>query len=71
MYGDSAIDFENPFPIGIAHIIGNSASRYFGITSYDNSGETIDLLVNTTDPYEGTVVLKSDTVLFEINAVGP
>lgn len=36
---------------------GNAASGYFGIESYDDAGEQVDLLVNTTDPYEGIVLM--------------
>jgi hypothetical protein len=34
-------------------------------------GSYADLLVNTTDPYEGTVPLASDTGVIEFEAVGP
>jgi hypothetical protein len=37
----------------ILHITGNAASRHFAVESYDGNGEQIDLLVNTTDPYDG------------------
>jgi hypothetical protein len=71
--GDSVVDFDNPFPIGIAHIIGNAGGRYFGVTSYDAGGEMADLLVNTTDPYDGIVlmdVFDTHTTRFEVEAVG-
>lgn len=71
--GDSVVDFENPFPVGIAHIIGNAASSYFGVTSYDVGGEMVDLLINTTEPYDGIVLLDvfdTQTTRFEIQAVG-
>lgn len=71
--GDSVVDFENPFLVSIAHITGNGASRYFGVTSYDASGETVDLLVNTTDPYDGVVLIDpgdTHTTRLEITAVG-
>jgi len=51
----------------IAKIKGNSSSRYFAVLSYGNDK---DLLVNTTDPYEGEVILDSKTILFEVKAVG-
>jgi hypothetical protein len=53
-----------------SHIQGNAASRYFGVTSYSTSGEYQDLLVNTTDPYAGTVVLFGPA-LIEVEATGP
>jgi S-layer homology domain len=53
-----------------AHIQGNAASRYFGVTSYSLSGVYQDLLVNTTDPYDGTVVMFGPDVI-EVQATGP
>ena len=52
----------------LANVTGNEASRHFSIWGY---GSNPDLLVNTSDPYEGTVILEEDTVVLEINAVGP
>lgn len=46
---------------------GNTSSRNFIVKAY---GERIDLLINTTDPYEGTVLVKPDIVLLEVRAVG-
>ena len=51
----------------LAKITGNTESQHFAVISY---GKTSDLLVNTTDPYDGTVILSSDVILLEINAVG-
>lgn len=55
--GDSVQDFDlTSFQgIAIAHITGNASSSYFAVESYDENGETVDLLVNTTDPYDGYV----------------
>lgn len=50
-----------------ANITGNEASRFFGVKSY---GNFVDLLVNSTDPYDGTVLLDADTVVIEVQAVG-
>lgn len=50
-----------------ATITGNSDGRYFGVFSY---GSIYDLLVNTTDVYEGTVRLESDTLIIEVEATG-
>lgn len=41
----------------LVYVRGNAASGYFGIESYDDTGEQVDLLVNTTDPYEGIVLM--------------
>lgn len=49
-------------------ISGNRQARHFAVTGY---GDTSDLMVNTTDHYEGTVRLpKGQIVVLEINAVG-
>ncbi len=57
-----------------AMIFGNSAGRHFSITSYTASGDYIDLLVNTTDKYSGTVPIDlgitEKAKYLEINAVG-
>lgn len=71
--GDSVVDFENPFDISIAHITGNAGSRHFSVKSYESTGDSYELLVNTTDPYEGTVLLDvavTHTTRFEIAATG-
>ena len=52
---------------GTAHIVGNARSRYFGVLGYGSSKE---LLVNTTDAYDGVVILSSDTIVIEIKAEG-
>ena len=52
----------------LAKIVGNSASRHFAVLGW--SFESTDLLVNTSDPYEGTVLLDAETELFEIKAIG-
>ena len=55
-------------------ISGNSAGRHFSITSNAASGDYIDLLVNTTEKYSGTVPIDLGTPekakYLEINAVG-
>lgn len=50
-----------------AKIVGNAEGRYFAVLGYSGS---VDLLVNTGDPYDGTVLLDGDTVIIEIQAVG-
>jgi hypothetical protein len=56
--GDSVVDFEMS-GLAIAHITGNQPGRHFSVTSYDNAGNRIDLLVNTTDPYDGYLLLNT------------
>lgn len=72
--GDSVVDFENPFEVSIAHVTANAASRHFSIWSYDANGNQVDLLVNTTDPYEGIVLMDTEidsfTTRFEVTATG-
>ena len=49
-----------------AFIRGNASAAHFAIWAY---GERTDLLVNTTDPYEGRVQLRGP-IVFAISAVG-
>ena len=53
-----------------ATIKGNTGEDYFGIIGYDKSGNRIAAYVNTTDKYDGKVLLKGEPVIFEINATG-
>lgn len=50
-----------------ATINGNAAERHFAVFAYGSSRE---LLVNTTDAYDGTVRVASDTIIIEIKADG-
>lgn len=50
-----------------AHIVGNADGRYFGVIGH---GKSWDLLVNTTDPYDGRVIVNRDTVVIEVKAIG-
>jgi len=73
--GDSVVDVETSGEAVLAHIIGNSGGRHFAVSNLDTSGNQIDLLVNTTDPYEGLLPLdfstNDHTTRFEISARGP
>ena len=53
-----------------AEIDGNEASRHFDVISFGNHGEYLELLVNTSDPYSGKVLLKDDPAFLTISAVG-
>lgn len=55
---------------GVAHIIGNASARYFGVTAYNEDTSYSDLLVNTTDPFDGRVPVAANQYL-EITADGP
>ena len=64
--GDEVIALSGAKP-DLAIIQGNDQSRHFAVTSY---GKSLDLLVNTTDPYDGKVIVASDTLFLEITATG-
>jgi hypothetical protein len=51
--GDSIINIDKPDIPMVVHITGNSSSTYFSVTSYDKEGEYLELLVNTTETYDG------------------
>lgn len=72
--GDSIVDIDRPNEMAMVHISGNAEGSYFGVTSYDAAGNQIELLVNTTDPYEGTKPFDFDdgdhTTRFEVQASG-
>jgi len=51
----------------LANITGNPDARHFAVIGYTPFP---NLMVNTTDAYEGTVRVDSDTFLLEITAVG-
>lgn len=59
--GDDVIIFLTDKKFDTATITGNSAGRSFAIWAYTDT--TTDLLVNTTDPYEGEVLLPSASVI--------
>ncbi|MEN8173747.1 MAG: hypothetical protein ABFS03_12825, partial [Chloroflexota bacterium] len=64
--GDDIVYLSGSIP-DLAIISGNQEADRFVIRSY---GSSVDLLVNTTDPYKGTVLLDSDTYVLEIKAKG-
>jgi len=72
--GDSIEDIDNYFNIAIVHIVGNSSGHHFAVINYGEDGESIDLLVNTTEPYDGIRPLDfrngEHTTRFEIKATG-
>lgn len=72
--GDSIVDIDKPDIAMVVYIQGNAGSRYFGVTSYDKDGNRIDLLVNTSEPYDGIRPIdfrKGEwTSRFEIKAIG-
>jgi len=64
--GDNVVILRGGVP-DTAVITGNASSHHFAVTGY---GSGIDLLVNTTEPYEGTVLLDRETFLLQIVADG-
>ncbi|MFO7815246.1 MAG: hypothetical protein R6V14_05885 [Halanaerobiales bacterium] len=53
-----------------AEIIGNDNERHFAILVYDENFNKLDLAVNTTDKYEGTVMIPKNAVFIEVIASG-
>lgn len=51
-----------------ATISGNADSHHFAVKSYGFTAD--DLMVNTTDPYEGKVMLKGDPFLITVDSEG-
>ncbi|MBI2839232.1 MAG: IPT/TIG domain-containing protein [Acidobacteria bacterium] len=68
--GDDVVALSGGTP-NTANISGNAADRYFGVISYSRTGNWLDLLVNTTSPYSGTVIVPSTTGCLDVQAVGP
>lgn len=54
-FGDTIVDVEKTDDPMIARISGNDCSGHFAVKNYDENNETLDLLVNITDPYQGVV----------------
>jgi hypothetical protein len=73
--GDSIVDVDLSGDPSIIHIVGNAAARHFAVVALDAAGNTLDLLVNTTDPYDGVRPLdfldSEHTARFEVSATGP
>jgi len=53
-----------------ADISGNRAGRHFAVFAYDRYGNRQEVLVNTTDSYDGTVLLPRDVLLLEVTGSG-
>jgi hypothetical protein len=66
--GDNVLWIEGK--ASIADISGNSEGSNFSVIAYDGNGNYADLLVNTTDPYSGRVLLPANTLLLKISATG-
>ena len=71
--GDDVINIDTPSDgtLWVLHIKGNTEGRYFGVTGYTDQRKYTELFVNTTDPYEGTVIdAEQQTKKLEITASG-
>lgn len=71
--GDDVVTVSKPAQPMVAYIEGNASSRHFAVTSYDADGQSIELLVNTTDVYKGLVPIdlgSTQTTKLEIKATG-
>jgi hypothetical protein len=55
---------------GVIELQGNSLKRHFAVTTYDQHAEYLDLLVNTTDPYDGRTKISGDALFVKVDAVG-
>ena len=69
--GDDVIDVTPPDGVWVLHVIGNNEKRHFAVKGYDSAGNSTELFVNTTDPYNGTTLDPSfSTATLEISATG-
>jgi len=64
--GDTLVLLSGESP-DVATITGNAGARDFVVVGY---GDSLDVLIDTADPYAGTLVLDPNTILLEITAVG-
>ncbi len=71
--GDAVVDIQKNADAEIVHITGNKGRRFFSVENLDADNQTLDLLVDTTDVYDGVRPLDFDgrqTVRFKVQAVG-
>jgi len=73
--GDSVVDAEGwECQPGLVHIVGNAGGRFFAVENFDAAGERLELLTNTTEPYDGWRPLDwmSDecTTRFQVQGAG-
>jgi hypothetical protein len=54
----------------LANVSGNEAGRHFALMAWSAKRGGDSLLVNTTDPYQGTVMLDETTMMLEVVATG-
>jgi hypothetical protein len=69
--GDEVLVLAGGIP-DIATVTGNQAGRHFAVLPYTPDGQPIfGAMVNTTDPYEGQILLDGETGILAVTAVGP
>lgn len=72
--GDTLLNIQKGIGEVLVHIVGNSARKDFDVIARDSNKKAIDLLVRTTNPYDG--IRKMDvyegehTALLDITATG-
>lgn len=69
--GDDVINIDTPSDgtLWVLYVKGNADGRYFGVTGYTEQRKYTQLFVNTTEPYEGTLIdVTQDTLRLEIEA---
>jgi hypothetical protein len=66
--GDAVLSYEGS--AGIAAISGNHAARHFAVTVYASSDRRSRSVVNSTDPYTGSVPWPAGPLLVAVKATG-
>ena len=73
--GDDVVVLDSPISLAAMDVSANASGRYFGIKPILVTGESGISLVNTTDPFDGTVLLlgtDQDAIVgFEVSSNGP
>ena len=65
--GDALVRLDETDGLTTISVVGNEDGRYFGVRPHGDSSFSV---INTTEPYNGTVRLDSGTLLLEITAIG-
>ena len=69
--GDDVISIAPPEGVYVFRISGNTDARHFAVKGYDTTGNSTELLVNTTEPYSGiTLDPTQSTSTLEVSAEG-
>ena len=68
--GDDVIILIGSNTPDLANVSGNASKYHFAVLAWTAKRGSDQLLINTTDPYEGTVILDPTTFAIEVKAVG-